>query len=640
MKDNIGWIEDPRKTTQVAESCLAAMNGDRWATRFYLQLKYARPTQTSPTGPNQGGSPMFMDAFTSSVKQIGYNQLLEVTDAATASVCEKLRTRVEPVAAKPDIARSCTLMSRLQDGVIDYTNFHAEATSAFEDSYCAPIGAVLIETEPNTHEFTARRLDPLSCAWHRSEGRKPVHFYCFEAMTREVLAERFPAFERDIERAADWDYETILGVDPPTTGIANTVKVTRAWRRRVGNRPGKYVLAIGNVVLNGEGKGEEWDYDFFPIVVARTRFDHKGFGGVPVARFIAPHHMAINRLARIAEDSFKGAVPVVFAHKLSGCNDWKDAPFQLRKWDGPSQPKVEPTNPVSQQVLARIDYHDAKSYAQVGINKAIAAGQAPKGVVAGVAMREVVELADARKAEMSKHWESMWQQAGHIIVALANEMQKVKIAESADVTGDLLDEINLKDIKLEKTDYRISYTITSALSKSVAGLLSDYTELKDLGFADTADMAAAIGEKVPDVQATVDRVTAYKRLAAKMVQTALERGEIPVPPSAQQGQQGLDAIVLLGQQAWCQAMLNPDRYSPENLEALRRLMRMATAKKGAPMPQPGMIHPGAPIPQNAIMPVGTPNGPVAHNQYEAASMGPAPGGAPPPAPSPAPQAGE
>ena len=609
MKDLVGWLDDPRKATAVAESCLAAANADRWATRFYLQLRYARPTQTSPTGPNQGGSPMFIDAFTSSVKQLGYNQLLEVTDAGTAGICEKLRTRVEPVAARPDIARACTLLSRLQDGVLDYTGFYEEATSAYEDSYCAPLGGVLLEVEPSTHAFSARRLDPLSMGWHRSEGSKPVHFYCFEAMAREVMAERFPKFERDIERAVSWDYETILGVDPPTSGAANTIRVTRAWRRKVGDRPGKFVLSIGNVVLNGDGQGEEWDYDFFPVVFARTRFDHKGFGGVPVARFIAPHHMAINRLARIAEDSFKGAVPVVFAHALSGCNDWKDSPFQLRKWDGPSPPKVEATNPVSQQVLARIDYHDAKSYAQVGINKAIAAGQAPRGVVAAVAMREIVELADARKAEMSKHWESMWKQAGHIIVALANEMKKVKIASSKDVTGDLLDEVNMAELKLEKADYRISYAVTSALSKSVSGLLSDYSELKDLGFADTADMASAIGEKVPDVQATVDRVTAYKRLAAKMVQVALERGEIPVPPSAQQGQQGLDAIVTLGQQAWCQAMLNPDRYLPENLECLRRLIRLALAKKGAPLPQPQMIAPAAPMAPNAIVGVGTPAAP-------------------------------
>lgn len=625
MKDIVGWIEDPRKATQVAESCLASASGDRWATRFHLQLRYARPTQAYQTGVSQSSNPQFLDAFMSSVKQLGYNQTLEVTDAATASVCEKLRTRVEPVAAKPDIARACTLMSRLQDGVLDYCNFHQEATSAFEDSYCAPCGFVLFETEPTTHEITCRRLDPLSCGWHRSEGRKPVHFYCFEAMTREVLVERFPAYRQEIERAQEWDYETIAGVDPPTSGTANTIRVTRAWRRKVGKQPGKYVIAIGNTVLNGDGSGEEWPYDFFPLAVARTRFDHKGFGGVPVVRFIAPHHLAINRLARIAEDSFKGAVPVVFAHKLSGCNDWKDSPFHLRKWDGPTAPKVEPTNPVSQQVLARIDYHDAKSYAQVGINKAIAAGQAPRGVVAAVAMREIVQLADARKAEMSKHWESMWKQAGHIIVALANEMQKVKIAAANDVNGDLLDEIDMRQMKLEKTDYRISYTLTSALSKDVAGLLSDYSELKDLGFVDTTDMAEAIGSKVPDVQAHVDRVTAYKRLAAKMVQVALERGEIPIPPSAQQGQQGLDAIVVFAQQAWCQAMLTPGRYSPEQMEALRRLSRLAQAKKGAPLPPPQMVRPGEPVPEGAMVGVGTPgNAAIAHNQYEAASMGIAP----------------
>ena len=629
MKDNIGWIEDPRKATQVAESCLASMNADRYAARFYLQLRYSRPTQTSPTGPNQGGSPMFIDAFTSSVKQLGYNQTLEVTDAATASICEKLRTRVQPIAAKPNIDRMCTLMSRLQDGVIDYAHFHEEATSAWEDAYCVPLGGVLFETEESTHEITSRRLDGLSMAWHRSEGRRPVHFYAFEAMSRDVLIERFKEHERDIERAPEWDYETILGVDPPTTGTANSIKVTRAWRRKVGDQDGRFVLAIGNVVL----KDVPWPYDFFPIAFARTRWDHKGFGGIPLARYIAPHHMAINRLARIAEDSFKSAVPVVFAHKLSGVQDWNDAPYHIRKWDGPDRPKVEPTNPVSQQVLARIDYHDAKAYAQAGINKAIAAGQAPTGVVAAVAMREIRELADARKAELAKHWESMWEQAGHIIVALANEMKKVKISPAKDVNDEFFDEIDMGTINLEKTDYRISYAVTSALSKSIPGLLSDYSELKDLGLVDTDDMAEAVGAKVPDVQASVDRRTSAKRLAAKMVQDALEKAEITIPPSSQMGQAGLDAIVLLGSQAWCQALLVPGRYAPENMEALRRLMRLAVAKKGAPIPKPQAVLPAEPMQPNALVGVGTPAGAapvVAHNQYEAASLGIAPPGGQPP----------
>lgn len=633
MKDSIGWIEDARKATQVAESCMGGMNADRYASRFYFQLRYARPTQTTPTGPNQGGSPMFIDAFTSSVKQLGYNLTLEVTDAATASVCEKLRTRVQPVAATPNIDRACALMSRLQDGVLDYCNFHQEATSAWEDSYCAPIGAVLFETEESTREIICRRVDPLSIFWHRSEGRKPTHLYMFEAMTREVLLERFKEFEREIERAAPWDYETILGVDPPTSGEANTVRVTRAWRRKMGAQDGKFVISIGNTVL----KECPWPYDFFPLAVARTRFDHKGFGGVPLARFIAPHHMACNRLARIAEDSFKGAVPVVFAHKDSGCNDWNDAPFQIKKWQGTAPPRVEPTNPVSQQVLARIDYHDAKAYAQAGINKAIASGQAPKGVVAAVAMREVVELADARKAEMSKHWESMWRQAGHIIVALANEMKKVKVSPADDVGGDFFEEIDMKEINLEKTDYRISYAVTSALSKTVSGLLSDYSELKEAGIADVDDMAEAIATKVPDVQASVDRRTAHKRLAAKMVQCAIENGEIPIPPSSQMGQAGLDFVVLLGSQAWCQAQLVPGRHEPEKMEALRKLMRLAVAKKGAPIPAQAPMLPGQEVSPGALMTGGSPapqqGTGVAHNQYEAMSMGLVPTGTGQPAPA-------
>ena len=621
--NDTGWIDDPTQLDKVIESCKTERSSDRQLSRFLLQLRYARPTNES-SGVNITG-PAFLDAFQSVVKQIGYNQFLEVTDACTAKICQPLRTKVKPVAAKPDIARMCTLLNRLQDGVLDTCNFLDEATQAWEDSYCCPCGFVLFEIEPQTREIRCHRADPMSAYWHWSEGRGPIHFYLQEAVSREVLLERYPGAKDAIERAPQWTPEHLLGVDPPTSGESDTVCMNRGWRRKIGDQDGRHVITVNKTVLNGDGKGDVWPYDFFPLSVFRSRWDHKGFGGVPMGRYIAPHHMAINRLARIAEDSFKGAVPLLMAHRESKKDGMSDVPYQVFKWEGAVPPQVVPTNPVSEQVLKRIDYHDMKAYAIAGVNKALAAGQKPAGINSGVALREFIDLADARLNEYQKHWEKGWQMAGHIVVAFANELKRVKVRPDADANGELMDEINVKDIKLDRNDYRITYSLTSALSKSVSGLLSDLGDFKDLGFIDQTDMAEAIGDKVPDLQAVMDRVTAHRRLAARMVQTAIEQGKIPVPPSAMQGQQGLDAIVVLGQQAWCQAMVTPERYSPENLEALRRLMKLAQAKKGAPLPAMPSIKPGEPIPQNATMPVGVPQIPgapvVAHNQYEAASLG-------------------
>jgi hypothetical protein len=311
----------------------------------------------------------------------------------------------------------------------------------------------------------------------------------------------------------------------------------------------------------------------------------------------------------------------MLAHQESGMNEYTNMPFAIRKWKGTHKPELSAQNPVSEQVLRRIDYHDAKSYAIAGINKSLAAGQAPKGVTAAVAMREVIELADARAAEYQKHWESGWRQAGHIIVAMANELGKLRI-RSTDFNGELLQELDMNSIKVEKNDYTVTYGLTSALSRSIPGLLQDMNELKDIGLADIYDIAEAVGSKVPDVQGTIDRVTSDRRLAAKQVQDAIERGEIPVPPSTMQGQSGLDAIVVLGKQAWCNAMINPDRYPPENVEALRLLMRAAQARKAPPQPILPTITPAAPMAPNAIVGIGTPSaGRIARNQYEARSMG-------------------
>ena len=610
-----GWIDDPPTLEAVLENWRGQMTSDRLLSRFYLQLRYARPAGDiiSQTGAVQN-VPAFVEGFVSAVRQVGYNSFLEVSDGCTAKVCQPLRPKVVPVAAKPNIARQCTLLSRVQDGVLEKSHFNQEATQAWEDSFCCPCGFVLFEIDPQTREIRCRRVDPLSVYWMRGEGRDPIHIGMSEAVSRASLKESYPHFEEEIDDASPWEPESILGVDPPKGNAADTVRVSRGWRRQLGDEPGRYVVTVGNTVLNGDPTmrrkaGQEWPYDFFPFAVFRNRWDHKGFGGIPMGRFIAPHHLAINRLARIVEDSLKGAVPVVWAHKDSGVADMNDIPYQVKKWNGSIKPEVAPTNPVSQQALQRIEWHENKCYEIAGVSRALSTGKTQPGITAGVALREIVSLADQRASQYDAKWEEGWKQAGHIIVALANEVKKIKVPSRAN--KDLMEEIDLTDVDLDRNDYRISYGATSALSKTIPGLLADLGDFKDLGFIDQTDMAEAVGDKVPDIAAVMDRVTAARRLAAKQVQVAIEDGAIPIPPSAIQGQAGLDAIVLLGQQAWCQAMINPERTTPEQLAALHRLIKCAQAKKGAPLPAIQPVMPAPPIPAGATVPVGQPGAPVA-----------------------------
>jgi hypothetical protein len=612
-KDEAGWLKEPKLLATVLENWRGTMTSDRLLSKFYLQMRLARPAGDiiSQTGAVQN-VPAFVEGFVSAVRQVGYNSLLEVTDGCTAKVCQPLRPKVIPSASKPNIARQCTLLSRVQDGVIDKSGFLGEATMAWEDSFCYPCGFVLFEISPQTGEIVCRRVDPGLVFWLRGEGRNPLHLGMYEAVSRSTLIESYPQFEDEINACPPWEPESIIGVDPPRGNAPDTVKVCRGWRRKVGDEPGRYVMTVGDTVLNGDPTlrkkaGQEWPYDFFPFAVFRNRWDHKGFGGIPMARYIAPHHLAINRLARIIEDSLKGAVPVLMSHKDSGKNEMNDIPYQVWKWSGSIKPEIVPSNPVSQQALARVDWHENKCYEIAGISRALSTGKTQPGINSGVALREVRSLGDERASQYAAKWEDGWKQAGHIIVALANEVKKLKIPSKSN--REIMEEIDLTGVDLDRNDYRISYGVTSSLSKTIPGLLADLGDFKDLGFIDQTDMAEAIGDKVPDIAAVMDRVTAARRLAAKQVQTAVEDGEIPIPPSAIQGQAGLDAIVLLGQQAWCQAMITPERVSDANLATLHRLIKCAEAKKGAPLPAVQPVMPAAPVPAGATVPVGQP-GPV------------------------------
>jgi hypothetical protein len=633
QSDDASWIDQPEQLEPIIESCRSEGTSDRLLSRFYKQLRFARPSGDiiSQTGAVQN-VPAFVEGFVSAVRQVGYNSFLEVSDGCTAKICQPLRPKVTPVAGKPNIVRQCTLLSRIQDGVMESSKFLQESTMAWEDSYCCPIGAVLFEIDPQVRDIRCHRIAKPedSIFWHRSEGAQPIHMYLQEPVTKAALRASYPEHADEIKSAQPWWPQHILGVDPPSGKQPDTVKLCRGWRRAIDGQPGRYVVTLGTTVLNGEPSpsgrrkaGVEWPYEFFPFAVFRNRWDDSGFGGIPMGRFIAPHHLAINRLARIAEDSFKSAVPVLLSHADSGTNEISDIPYQIRKWKGSVRPELMPTNPVSEQVLARIEWHQNKCYEIAGVNRGMASGQLPKGVNSGVAIREHIDMGDARMNEYQKRWEAGWTDAGHIVVALANEVKKVKVKSK--VNKDLMEELDLSSLTLERGDYRISYGLTSTLAKSAMGLLEDLGELKNIGLIDGVDVAESIGEKVPDIAQIVDRTTAGRRLAAKQVQQAIEDGEIPVPPSATQGQDGLNAIIMLGQQAWCQAMINPERYDEANLATLHRLLKCAQAKLQQPMqvPTPAALQPAQPMAPNAVVAMsGGPAGArVAHNQYEAASMG-------------------
>jgi hypothetical protein len=610
-QQKISSIERPQSLGAEIDELKQAHATDLVLARVLMRLYWNRPlsSRSLPSATADMDLERYAAVANRIANQLGFNLLRDLVDGMAARVCRQMACKVITVGGGSALQQQSARMSRLIDGLNAENNTREVLETMLIDACtCRGFGAGKVYFDEVSEEIKFERLDPMSVFFRYSEGRNPRNIWTQSTVAREYILDTYPKKADALRRVSTERRPIIAGVEPSGASSEDTVFVNERWKLTRGDDIGRWVMTCGQVVL----ENEPYPYDFHQVILLRVYPEFTGAGGVSLARLGAPYHRWLNQLVRIAHDSFRGNVPRVLRHTGTTINQGgaSDVPFAETIWEGVQKPEITPGNVVSEQLLNFLPTLRQQAHIDTGVNENMASGLKPTGINSGAALREFTQFADARMNGPNERYAQAWADVGKAFIGIGAEHYKNKTVVVRAPGSAMLQEIKWADVDLKKNKYRLQFEVVSGLSATVPGKMQDVADLQDLGLVDAIDAADMLKGTVPDIAAAAERITAPRKLAQQMVENALDG--LVEQPSVLYGPDCLNAIVLIGSQANCRAILDGN-HTPEQVECLRKLIKAARRKLQPPIPPLPTVQPvqSAPaVPEGAIRAPGLQGPPV------------------------------
>lgn len=582
------WIDDPTLLMPTVRRLEREHAPRVNENRRYQRLYYAKPfiSGDSAVLGDADGSHMY-----DLLRRHGANLTAEVIDAGIALLCRKLKPLVLPVGGDYETQTACKRIGRVVDGVAESGEWLSEFTEVARAGMIGDAGFALIDVDRATDEIRAWKLDANYVFWPQDGTRKPRTIVVVLPIPKATLIAQHPEFEAEINALPLWRPKKVVGVDDlgGSTADVDTVAVALGWALALGPKaPGRRVVACGDLIL----EDEPYTLDIHQVIKFSWKPSANGFAGVPLARTVAPYDLTNKRLLNRTLAALDGAVPWLLTEEESDVESVSDVEFQRITYPRGSQPpQVVVPNPVSTQSLDRMEANRSAGFREAHINENAAQGQAPTAMKSAVAQFAWADSVQTVLLPQQEAWQKLWRDAAHVVTALLQTDKKVRVR-----FGDLLEEITLP--KLPRDKYRITFGLVSGLALTVSGRLEQLQQIQAAlpNKLDNEDVLRHIG--LPDTQQLADRLLAPRELAEYIVQQALEKGDLIVPPRML-GADGMAALYRIASQEYCGALKRPrNYYKREHLEVLRKVVLITDFLMKAPvMPAP------APAPANDVDPL-------------------------------------
>lgn len=610
------WVEKPETLWAYTEALESEMSSHLAMDRACLRLGYSRPQLGGQTLDPANGYLVPQDAY-DAWRQLGHSLTHEVVGAAASQTVRPLQVKVVPSGGDPELIGQCEDASTATNGVLDGEDFlTGTAQRVVMDGLHCAVGWAKVAVDRTSGDLRVTRVDPLLMRWSLTvdELYDAVEV---QAVPRRRLLAAYKGNTKalaEIRDAPAWTPPTVQGVQQSTGGrnASDCVRVLEAFAVKLGDTPGRHVVALEKVVL----ESEPYDYDVLPYAPYRWDWDFRGFDGVSLARTVAPYDIWRRELVRMEYEALKACVPVVWENEgEEAFTGLTDLAYQRARYSGAKPPEVRIAGVVSQDVKAQKQELREAAYAQAGVSLQAAQGTVPPGFKSAPSINAWSEVVNLRSLQQQQRYEAWYGVVGRLICLFAPDAYKGRGVQVRSPNAEYLREVKFPNLAANK--YRVQVLMTSGLPRTFSGRVSAIETLKDLGAIKPGQEARML--EVPDLEAVNAEAMAPRKLAESIVAGALNP-KAPVYPvtGIPQIPELLAELVPLARARYMNALEN-GRFSPEALSTIHRVIRVAESLM-APPPSANTGNADTGIPANSGPP----------GDAASAAGPPSPDAAPPP----------
>lgn len=430
----------------------------------------------------------------------------------------------------------------------------------------------------------------------------PRQMYQFKLVDRDVLAENFPKYRSDIDKAENAYPDATA---ESAKSVSDQVMVVEGWRLPSGKESGdgRHMMACSS----GPILDEKWEKDKFPFAFLHYSPRILGFWGQGLSEQLMGTQVEINKLLMTISQAINlVGVPRVFVEDGS-----KVVKAHLNSSIGSiityrgTKPVYEVAPCIPQEVYAQLQRLVQYAYQQSGVSALAASAQKPAGLNSGEAIRNYDDLQSDRFAALVRRYDNVFVDLAYQITDLAKD-----IADREGKYQTVYPNKNgTKQIDLPKADlldnpFVIQCFDASSLPRDPAGRLEKVTEMAQSGMIDMREARRLLD--YPDLEQDDKLANASEERILQILDQIVEDGKYTPPDPFMD----LQLATTLSTQYY-------NLYSSAKLEEERQQMirdfftQVQTLKQASmPPPMPGAM-PGGPQPQ--AVPQAPPQSPLLPN---------------------------
>lgn len=429
-----------------------------------------------------------------------------------------------------------------------------------------------------------------------SEARydEPRTFWQTKAIDRGVLAEMFPDYEEQIDKAQGVSGLQAEQVWTSIDTASDMIVVAEVWHLPP---RGRRVLFLDNVTL----ANEEWKRDTFPFARFRWGMRPYGYWGIGLCEELLGLQLEHNRVTQARQEAVRYlSAPYVLMERGAKIikSHMSDLIGRIIEYTG-TAPQVVAPEPIAQGFLDHGDRCKRAMFEDTGISGLSAMMQKPPGLNSGRAIRNYVDLESERFIRALHESEEFMLRIARLLLDEEHEHGKGTVLYES---PEGVERVEWPDIARDQ--YRLRIEPVSALSQTFAGKIEDVYDLQGLGLAkDPGEVRDLLG--IPDLRRNRDLSQAHRDLLQQILEQRLMRdGDYVEPEPFWNLALGRDLAVNLLARAQLKGA------PADRLELLRTWIqacteRLEAAKQAAAGPPPGpqngaaapALEAPAPLPQ-------------------------------------------